>query len=72
MAMESELTWPLPLGFLFHTTTWTHPHVTGAQVEAEPFKCPAVEHGEGVAPKPKARLELHSLGGVSSCLAFSL
>lgn len=55
-----------------HTTTWTHPHITGAQVEPEPFKRPVAERGEGVGPKPQARPELHSLGRVSGHLAFSL
>lgn len=49
-----------------------YPRVTEAQAEHEPFKSPGAEHGKGVAPKPQARPELHSLAGVSSRLAFSL
>lgn len=36
-------------------TTWTHPRITEAQVEPEPFKSPGAKHRERVAPKPKAR-----------------
>ena len=60
------------LGSLPHTTTWTHPHITEAQAEPEPFKSAGAGLREGMGPKPQARPELHSLGRVSGHLAFSL
>ena len=60
------------LGSLPQTRTWTHPCITEAQAEPDPFKSPGAGLKEGMGPKPQARPELHSLGRASGHLAFSL